>query len=225
MRINHRFVVVVTIVPFLWACASGRTASLGECAAIGALGGAAGGAAGGHQIENNEPEWIAGGAAVGALAGAAIGLGICALIPEAEEPAPPPPPPPPPPPRKAQPPPPPPPPAKEERLVLRGVNFGFDSADVDEPSKLVLQVAAEELNKRPNVRVRVEGHTDATGPEAYNQTLSERRAAAVRKVLVDNGVRASRLETVGYGESRPIAGNDTADGRALNRRVELVPIQ
>jgi len=222
---STRIPALLVLVPLAWGCANGRTASLGECAALGALAGAGGGAAGGNAIDRGEPEWIAGGAAVGAIAGAALGFGICALIPEAEEkPAPAPAPPPPPPPRAAPPAPPPPPPAAE-KLVLRGVNFEFDSAEVDEPSKLVLQVAAEQLNKRPDVRVRVEGHTDSTGPDAYNQQLSERRAASVREILIGNGVSAARLDSVGFGESRPIASNDTGDGRALNRRVELVPIE
>jgi triacylglycerol lipase len=107
--------------------------------------------------------------------------------------------------------------------VLRGVTFGFDSAEVDEPSKLVLEVTAEQLNKRPGVRVRVEGHTDSTGPEAYNQGLSERRARSVRSLLIEKGVVANRLEAAGFGASRPIASNDTSEGRALNRRVETRP--
>jgi OOP family OmpA-OmpF porin len=204
---SRRVLVILVLVPLAWGCASGRTASLVECAAMGAAAGAGAGAATGHQIEEGDAAAIGGGAAIGIVAGAVLGYGVCALIPEAEEPAPPPPPP------------------AAEKLVLRGVNFAFASDQVDEASKLVLQVAAEQLQKRTDVRVRVEGHTDATGPEDYNQTLSERRANSVRKILVENGVSASRLDAVGFGESRPIASNDTREGRALNRRVELVPIQ
>ena len=69
--------------------------------------------------------------------------------------------------------------------------------------------------------VRVEGNTDSIGTDAYNQGLSERRAESVRSHLIGRGVSASRLTAVGYGESQPIASNDTAEGRALNRRVEL----
>ena len=65
------------------------------------------------------------------------------------------------------------------------------------------------------------GHTDSSGPEAYNQGLSERRAASVKKWLTDNGVAASRLEAVGFGETRPKYNNETREGRKLNRRVEL----
>ena len=107
------------------------------------------------------------------------------------------------------------------RIVLRGVNFGFDSAEIDAASEGVLDVAAEQLNGCPNVAVRVQGHTDSIGTEAYNQGLSERRAESVRSHLIGRGVPASRLTAVGYGESQPIASNDTAEGRALNRRVEL----
>jgi OOP family OmpA-OmpF porin len=68
----------------------------------------------------------------------------------------------------------------------------------------------------------VAGHTDSVGTDQYNQGLSERRANSVRDYLVEQGVRASRLTAVGYGENRPVATNDTADGRQENRRVELV---
>ena len=71
----------------------------------------------------------------------------------------------------------------------------------------------------------MEGHTDATGADNYNQTLSERRANAVMDYLADKGVDASRLSAKGLGESSPIAPNDTRDGRALNRRVELRLVQ
>jgi OOP family OmpA-OmpF porin len=110
---------------------------------------------------------------------------------------------------------------QRERLVLRGVNFGFDSAEIDPASAVVLDVAAETLQKRPDLSVEVGGHTDATGPEAYNKGLSQRRADSVRRYLTGKGVSAGRLRAVGYGESNPIAPNDTRDGRALNRRVEL----
>ena len=107
------------------------------------------------------------------------------------------------------------------RIVLRGVNFAFDSAEVDGSSSVVLDAAADQLNECRNVSVMVEGNTDSVGTDAYNQGLSERRAESVRSHLVGRGVSASRLTAVGYGESRPIASNDTDEGRALNRRVEL----
>lgn len=117
--------------------------------------------------------------------------------------------------------PPPPPPDTCGRIVLRGVNFAFDKANIDEASAGVLDVAAEQLTNCPRVSVRVDGYTDSVGTDKYNQSLSERRANAVMSHLVDRGVSASRLTATGYGESNPIASNDTAEGRALNRRVEL----
>jgi OmpA-OmpF porin, OOP family len=132
-------------------------------------------------------------------------------------------------PPKPAPPPPPPAPARAPapapdncgRIVLRGVNFAFDSAQVDDASSVVLDAAADQLNECRNVSVMVEGNTDSVGTDAYNQGLSERRAESVRSHLIGRGVSASRLTAVGYGETRPIASNDTEEGRALNRRVEL----
>ena len=107
------------------------------------------------------------------------------------------------------------------RIVLRGVNFAFDKSNIDGPSSVVLDAAADQLNECRNVAVRVEGNTDSIGTDAYNQALSERRAESVRGHLVNRGVSASRLSAVGYGESQPVASNETDEGRALNRRVEL----
>ena len=99
--------------------------------------------------------------------------------------------------------------------------FGFDSAEVKAEAKDNLTSLAASLQEYPNTEVMIIGHTDATGPEEYNQTLSERRAAAARAVLIDRGVSASRVGTQGLGEFEPIASNETADGRAQNRRVEV----
>jgi OOP family OmpA-OmpF porin len=119
------------------------------------------------------------------------------------------------------PPAPPSPPDSCGRIVLRGVNFAFDSAELDAASAGVLDVAAEQLHRCPNLAVHVAGYTDSVGSDAYDQGLSERRAHAVRGQRVDRGVSASRLTAIGYGESSPVASNDTAEGRALKRRVEL----
>ena len=114
-----------------------------------------------------------------------------------------------------------PPPDNCGRIVLRGVNFAFDKSNIDDPSSVVLDAAADQLKECPRVAVRVEGNTDSIGTDAYNQALSERRANSVMSYLTSHGVSASRLTAVGYGESRPIASNETDEGRALNRRVEL----
>lgn len=132
-----------------------------------------------------------------------------------------PPPPPPPPPVVAQAPPPPPPPAKK-KIVLRGVNFDFDKATLRPDATRILDEAVETLKAEPDVEVLIVGHTDSVGSEAYNLKLSERRARAVRDYLVRKGISAARLRVKGMGESQPVASNDTADGRAQNRRVELL---
>jgi outer membrane protein OmpA-like peptidoglycan-associated protein len=132
--------------------------------------------------------------------------------------------PPPPPPRVAQapPPPPPPPPPVKKKIVLRGVHFDFDKANIRSDSVPILREAANTLKENPSVHVVVEGHTDSKGTEAYNQRLSLRRAEAVKDYLVKLGVSASRLTVRGKGESQPVASNDTEEGRAENRRVELL---
>jgi outer membrane protein OmpA-like peptidoglycan-associated protein len=144
---------------------------------------------------------------------------LCSFV--GERPKPPPPPPPAPVARKPAPAPPPPAPPAKERLVLRGVTFATNSAEIDAASAVVLDVAAEQLRGRPNVSVIVEGHTDSTGSEAYNLGLSQRRADSVLNYLVRKGVPARQLTARGYGEANPVASNDTRDGRALNRRVAL----
>jgi len=117
--------------------------------------------------------------------------------------------------------PPPTPPKPQARVVLRGVNFDFDSALPIEGSQAVIDIAAETLLVNPEVRVRVEGHTDAVGPTEYNRDLSRRRAEAVQNMLIAAGVSAERLEVVAHGEDQPIADNGTADSRRINRRVQL----
>ena len=112
-------------------------------------------------------------------------------------------------------------PAIAARLVLPGVNFAFDSAEIDPVSAVVLDVAADPMRERTGMRVTVEGHTDSVGAEPYNEALSLRRAEAVRRYLVRKGVPTERLTARGLGESDPVASNATADGRARNRRVEL----
>jgi len=106
-------------------------------------------------------------------------------------------------------------------ISLPGINFETNSATLTASSTATLNGAAETLNKYTDIMAEVAGHTDATGSESYNQSLSERRAASVRTYLVNQGVAASRLTSRGYGESQPIADNSTKAGRAANRRVDL----
>jgi OOP family OmpA-OmpF porin len=102
------------------------------------------------------------------------------------------------------------------------VEFAFNSAEINDLSFRELRKAMTFMRENPNTNAVVEGNTDNKGTDAYNQKLSERRAAAVKDVLVKSGIDASRLSTVGYGETRPVASNDTEEGRAKNRRVTIV---
>jgi OOP family OmpA-OmpF porin len=109
--------------------------------------------------------------------------------------------------------------AKE--VVSFNLLFGFDKSAITDDMVPVLEQAKMILEEDSSVNFTVSGHTDSTGPEVYNQGLSERRAAAVKNWLVSNGVSAARLEAVGYGEAQPKYDNATREGRKLNRRVEL----
>jgi len=130
-------------------------------------------------------------------------------------------------PKKVEAPPPPPPPAAPapqpvERLTLH-INFDSDSAVIRPAERAELQKAIDFVNRYPGRKISIEGHTDSTGSASHNQDLSERRAAAVKDYLLQNGVTdGGRITTVGYGPSRPVADNATQGGRFQNRRVEVV---
>src|SRR5512140_641098 len=116
-----------------------------------------------------------------------------------------------------------PPPVKViDRLTLR-VNFDFDKSVVRKADVAELQKAVAFVKKYPGYSISVEGHTDSRGTDKYNQALSERRAAAGQKYLVENGAaHTDKIKPVGFGESRPIADNKTEKGRFQNRRVEIL---
>lgn len=116
-------------------------------------------------------------------------------------------------------------PPVKQRIVLRGINFDFNSDVIGPDSRPVLDQAAEILKENPSVQVVVKGFTDSVGSVAYNQALSVRRAEAVYRYLVNQGVDPERLTVKGFGMSDPIADNSTEAGRAQNRRVELHPQQ
>jgi outer membrane protein OmpA-like peptidoglycan-associated protein len=108
------------------------------------------------------------------------------------------------------------------RARVYGINFDSDSDRIREESRAVLDHVAAMLKARPEWKITIEGHTDATASSQHNQELSERRASAVRKYLETAAIAAARLNAVGYGATRPVAANETALGRSQNRRVELV---
>lgn len=109
-----------------------------------------------------------------------------------------------------------------KKLVLEGVNFDHDKATLRADAYPILDQAVEGLKEWGNVKVEVDGYTDSKGKDKYNQKLSQRRAEAVRNYLISKGVAADRLTAKGFGETKPVASNKTAEGRFKNRRVELV---
>lgn len=109
------------------------------------------------------------------------------------------------------------------RAEIYGIYFDFDSAKLRPESGPVLDEIADALQHQPDWKLQIEGHTDNVGGDAYNLEVSRRRAEAVKQALVSQyHISADRLGSAGFGASRPKAPNDTVEGRALNRRVELV---
>jgi outer membrane protein OmpA-like peptidoglycan-associated protein len=204
----RRLLVLTLIATFVLACAStdDPNKKTKRGAAIGAVTGAVAGAVIGNQSGRSRT-----GAVVGAAAGAAVGAAIGRRMDqqeaelrqiegvEVERPS-------------------------EGEIAVRLKNevlFDFDSAELRAESRNTLGALAENLKRYPDNLVDVEGHTDSTGSESYNQRLSERRASNVADYLIDRGVTASSVTVWGFGEQRPRSSNDTADGRQLNRRVEI----
>jgi outer membrane protein OmpA-like peptidoglycan-associated protein len=202
MSIMRKAVPLIIASSFLTGCAGLQKTDWPTCAAVGGVGGAALGA-----IESST--WAAGGAVVGAGMAAAYcwvhGAGeeqVVMVEEVVEEPVP-----------MAE-------PAEAVRVEL-DVKFDFDKAQVKPESYGDIKNLADFMGQYPQTTTVVEGHTDSVGSDAYNQGLSERRANAVRDVLVNQyGVGADRVNAVGYGESRPVGDNATDSGRAVNRRVE-----
>jgi outer membrane protein OmpA-like peptidoglycan-associated protein len=100
--------------------------------------------------------------------------------------------------------------------------FGFDQADLGSQAKGSLNELITILNKYPDTNIEIQGHTDNTGTDSYNQGLSERRASAVAAYLRSNQINSSRVTIKGFGEAAPKYSNDTDDGRSQNRRVEFL---
>lgn len=198
-------VPVIVMTTFLAGCAGVQKQDWPTCAAVGGVTGAALGA-----IESSTY------AGYGALIGGGVAAAYCwangteeqtvALVETAE----------PTPVAQSEPE-----PMAEPVRVELDVKFDFDRAVVKQDSMSDIQDLADFMKQYGQTSTVVEGHTDSVGTDAYNQRLSERRANAVRDVLVNqHGLDASRVDAVGYGESRPVADNSTEEGRAINRRVE-----
>jgi outer membrane protein OmpA-like peptidoglycan-associated protein len=117
-------------------------------------------------------------------------------------------------------------PMKAEKVIDRmtlTINFDFDKAMIRKADIADLKKAIDFIKKYPGAKIRLEGHTDWKGTEQYNQVLSEKRAEATKEYLVSKGnIDASRISTIGYGETKPVATNKTDDGRFKNRRVEIL---
>ncbi len=105
------------------------------------------------------------------------------------------------------------------------VLFDFDSAEIKSEAYPVLNEASDILKKNPEINFEIDGHTDNIGPAEYNMKLSERRAKAVMEYFVSRGIYPNRLTTKGFGFTKPVTNNDTKEGRAKNRRVELTPVK
>ena len=173
-----------------------------------AVGGAAGGTIGGVASKKNPAAGVIIGAVVGGAAGAAIGAYMDKQAKKIEE-------------------------EVEDVKVVRveegidvtfdsGILFGFDKSDLNANAKENIARLGRILNEYPDTRLTIQGHTDDKGDDNYNRQLSAKRADAVRDYLIANGVKGGRLNTTAYGETAPIASNDTEAGRAQNRRVEVV---
>ena len=188
-------------------------------AAIGTLFGAAAGCTTAAFIDSDDPTTYVIGCGSGALVGGVAG----AIVAAETYHAPPPPPAATPAPTPAPTPTPMPTPAPREKLVLRGVHFDFDRSDIRPEDEPVLDEAVSVLKSEPQVRLYVDGYCDAIGSDDYNLELSAERAASVVTYFENAGIGASRLVPRGFGKTHFVATNDTDEGRAQNRRVELVP--
>jgi len=105
--------------------------------------------------------------------------------------------------------------------ILKGVNFDFDKDTLRPDAKPILDEAAAVMQRYPEIKVEIGGHTDSVGSDEYNRDLSDRRARTVMDYFISKGVDAGRLSSKGYGEAAPVTGNESASGRAQNRRVEM----
>ena len=209
---NFKIARLLVLVFFLVACAAPQTKTQ-----KGGLYGAAGGAAAGAiigQVIGGHTESTLWGAAIGAAIGGLGGAGVGKMMDNQEREM-----------REAL--------AASEAAAIRregnllavtfkgDVTFDTNSTVVKPGLYTEIDRVAGVLSRYSETLIRVEGHTDSVGSEEYNMDLSFRRANSVRDLLVQRGVNISRIETVGFGETKPVATNATEAGRQLNRRVEI----
>jgi outer membrane protein OmpA-like peptidoglycan-associated protein len=106
-------------------------------------------------------------------------------------------------------------------IDIYGINFDIGKAIVKPESYPIIEQITNYLKENPTTRILIEGHTDNTGSDALNQSLSEKRAQSIKAEIVKRGIDAGRMETIGYGASKPVADNKTAAGKTQNRRVTI----
>lgn len=204
-KVKFGLIIVLAGSLLLAGCASMNKATKG--AVIGTAAGGAVGAVVGKAAGNTAVGAIVG-ATVGGATGAIIGHKMDKQAAEIEEAVP---------------------DAKVERVgegivveFSSAVLFGFDQSDISTDAKTSLDKLVKVLNTYPDTNIEVQGHTDSKGSEAYNQTLSEKRAGAVSAYLTAKEINAERITTKGFGETMPEYDNETEEGRAQNRRVEFL---
>jgi len=205
--------LLLTLVALFMVTSCATTNKTQKGALVGAGGGAVAGALVGQLIGRNTESTLIG-AAIGAAVGGASGAGIGRMMDNQERDM-----------RQAL--------ANSEAAAVRregdllaitlkgDITFDHDSAIVRPGLFTEIDRIANVMMQYPQTYIRVEGHTDSTGSESYNLDLAARRANAVRDLIIQKGVSPTRIETVTFGESRPIATNETEAGRQMNRRVEI----
>lgn len=216
MNRSPRLLPIVLLIGATTGCATLREHPQACRAGASLLGATLGGVGGGVGVHNIEKSPDNGERAAGAGAGFVAGGLVGYLVGRAACPDEPPPPPPPvavAPPR----------PAPGVKIVeLKSAHFDFNKSELKPAGKSRVDEAVRVMRQSPDLRVSIEGHTDSVGSDAYNQKLGLRRATTVKNYLMQQGISSGRTDVRSFGESKPVASNTTSDGRAENRRVEII---
>jgi outer membrane protein OmpA-like peptidoglycan-associated protein len=223
MRRSKAVAGVAILALSLSGCAAMQERRWSWCAVGGGLLGAAvGGTAAGMLVSEYEggdggtDSETAGAAAAGGVGGGILGTILGHLICDPVETPPPPPPPPPPVAKPA-------PPAPGTKITeIKGPHFDFNKSTIKPEGQRRLDDVVRLMRDNPTMKVEAVGHTDSVGSDAYNLKLGERRARSVASYLTEQGVSSSRIDIRSEGKARPVASNATAEGRAENRRVEIL---